>query len=183
MKGIVLQNPHAIYGLLLALPIVLLYLRKVPRSRQPVATAMLWREVIGARRPRERWRGSVSLIVQLVILVLLVAAMADVRWQGSADQLSASSSERSGRGSISLNSPHPGPLPKGERERLLTSPSPLTPVLSDERGENDIIGLPITGDSSADNPPAVPWAVTVLGALAIGLLTIEWCLYHRCWTT
>jgi len=73
-------NPLALLWALLAVPIVLLYRRRIPLRREAVATEMIWQQVFAEERARDAWqpwRHSVSLAVQLTILLLLVLAMAE----------------------------------------------------------------------------------------------------------
>lgn len=73
-------NPLALLWGLLAVPIVILYLRRTRLRREPVATSMIWEQVFAAEQARaawQRWRHRVSLAVQLLILALVVVAMAD----------------------------------------------------------------------------------------------------------
>jgi hypothetical protein len=73
-------NPAALWAGLLAVPIVILYLRR-PRWRQlPTNAASLWQEALAAEPARtawQPWRRPVSLAVQLTTLALLVLALAD----------------------------------------------------------------------------------------------------------
>ena len=65
---------------LLAVPIVILYLRRMRLRREPVATSMIWERVLaaeGARSAWQRWRKPVSLAVQLILLFLWVLALAE----------------------------------------------------------------------------------------------------------
>ncbi len=75
-------NPAALWAGLLAVPIVILYLRR-PRWRQlPVSAAWFWQDALAAEPTRtvwQPWRGPVSLAVQLTTLALLVLAWADPR--------------------------------------------------------------------------------------------------------
>jgi hypothetical protein len=77
-------NPYALAWSLLVVPLLLLHFWKPRGMQQPVATAMFWREAIPAEAWRARWlrwRGPVSLVVQVAILMLLVLAAAEpVRW-------------------------------------------------------------------------------------------------------
>lgn len=71
-------HPFALLWVLLAVPIVIVYLRAVRLRRVPVATGMIWQQVFAPQRTRaawRRWRDRVSLGVQLIVLLLLVAAM------------------------------------------------------------------------------------------------------------
>jgi len=73
-------NPLALLWGLLAIPIVILYLRRIRLRREPVATDMIWEQVFAAQRARslwQRWRHGVSLAVQLIVLLLVVVALAE----------------------------------------------------------------------------------------------------------
>ncbi len=75
-----LANPIALLWGLLAVPIVLLYMRELRQRREPFATNMIWQQVFaeqGTRVAWRRWRHGVSLAVQLTALGLLVLAMAE----------------------------------------------------------------------------------------------------------
>jgi Ca-activated chloride channel family protein len=68
--------------LLLAIPIVWLWLRKPSLPRETVATDALWHEALAVERLRagwQRWRRGASLAVRLLILLLFVLALADPR--------------------------------------------------------------------------------------------------------
>jgi hypothetical protein len=74
---------------LLAVPLVLLYLRQRGPCCVTVAAGFLWERVFTATPSRSRWlrwRKAISLVVELAVLMLLVAAMAEPagdawRWQ------------------------------------------------------------------------------------------------------
>jgi len=73
-------NPEALILAALALPVVLLYLRRVRPVRRSVAAGFLWEQVFGAPERRSAWwmyRHPVSLCVQLAVLGLLVVALAE----------------------------------------------------------------------------------------------------------
>ncbi|MHC4180853.1 MAG: VWA domain-containing protein, partial [Planctomycetota bacterium] len=79
------ENPLALLGLLLAVPVVILYLRRIRLRRQPVATNVLWERVFAEQPIRsawQRWRYPASLAVQLTLLALIVAALADPQIPG-----------------------------------------------------------------------------------------------------
>jgi hypothetical protein len=67
---------------LVAIPIVLLYLRRPPLERRTVATGMFWQEALAveARRDRwRRWRPRVSLAVELVLVAAATLAAAGLQ--------------------------------------------------------------------------------------------------------
>jgi hypothetical protein len=73
-------NPTALLGGLLAIPIVLVYLRPARLRREVTATGMFWERVLAERRGRaawRRWRRPISLAVQLLVLAFLVFALAE----------------------------------------------------------------------------------------------------------
>ena len=73
-------RPSAFIWALLAVPVVLLYLRRIPLVRRSVATGFLWDQVFSDRRPgvaQLRRRRRVSLCIQLSILAFLVVALAE----------------------------------------------------------------------------------------------------------
>jgi hypothetical protein len=75
-------HPLALFGALLAIPIVLLYLRRSQQCPESVATAMLWQQAIKEDRWRNawsRWRRGISLALQLTILASIVLAAAGPR--------------------------------------------------------------------------------------------------------
>jgi hypothetical protein len=75
----IFANPAAFCWGLLAIPIVLLYLRKPKPHRESVATGSIWEQVLAEQRARtawRRWRHGASLAVQLLILALFVLALA-----------------------------------------------------------------------------------------------------------
>jgi len=64
----------------LTVPLVLLHLRRPRPRRVIVPTGFLWERVLAAGPSRSRWlrgREALSLATELVVLVLLVAAMAE----------------------------------------------------------------------------------------------------------
>lgn len=75
------SHPAALLWGLLAIPVVLLYLWRLRSRRQPVATGFLWEQVFAGRGTRSRWRHPASLVLQLLILALLVAALAEPHWR------------------------------------------------------------------------------------------------------
>ncbi len=75
-----LGHPDALWLLLAAIPIVGLHL--VPRAKTslPTAVGFLWQQALAQEAFRQkwlRWRGLVSLAVELLILTLMTAALAD----------------------------------------------------------------------------------------------------------
>ena len=76
----IFTNPKALFLAALAVPVVLLYLRRARPVRRLVATGFLWAQVFGAPERRSAWwvyRHPVSLCVQLAVLGLLVVALAE----------------------------------------------------------------------------------------------------------
>ncbi len=75
-------HPLALLGVLLAVPIVLLYRQRLRLRQEPVATGMIWQQVFAEDRARkrwQRWRHPLSLAVQLTVLGLVVIALLDVQ--------------------------------------------------------------------------------------------------------
>jgi len=73
-------HPFAFCWGLLAIPIVILYLRRLRLPQEQIATGMIWQQVLAEQRGRSawrRWRRGVSLAVQLAMLALLVFALAE----------------------------------------------------------------------------------------------------------
>ncbi len=72
-------TPIALLGLLLAIPILLLYMLRLRRREMLVSSNFLWQQVIRDREantPWQRLRRNLLLILQLLILLLLVLALA-----------------------------------------------------------------------------------------------------------
>ena len=75
-----LANPLALAWGLLVVPIVIFYILKIRLKRVPVSTVLFWRQIFDEKKPRSLWqklRHLVSLLVQLALLALLVAALAE----------------------------------------------------------------------------------------------------------
>src|SRR5947199_7944880 len=75
-----LTNPGALAWLLLAVPVVIFYILKIRLKRVPVSTVIFWRQIFDEKKPRSLWqrlRHLVSLLVQLALLALLVAALTE----------------------------------------------------------------------------------------------------------
>lgn len=73
-------NHSAFLWALLAVPIVLVYLWRLPPRRHSVGTGFLWQQVFSTAGGRSAWWGfrrPVSLCVQLAVLGLLVVALAE----------------------------------------------------------------------------------------------------------
>jgi len=74
-----LANPLALLWGLLIVPIVIFYILKIRLKRVPVSTVIFWRQIFDEKKPRSLWqklRHLVSLLMQLALLLLLVAALA-----------------------------------------------------------------------------------------------------------
>ena len=68
-------RPRALLWILLAVPVVVFYLRSLRARRRAVGTGFLWRQVFSdghAGSAWRRWRRPVSLAVQLTLLAMLV---------------------------------------------------------------------------------------------------------------
>ena len=75
-----LANPTALLWLLLAIPVVVFYILKIRLKRVPVSTVIFWRQIFDEKKPRSLWqrlRHLVSLLAQLALLALLVAALTE----------------------------------------------------------------------------------------------------------
>src|SRR5207302_7034228 len=75
-----LANPSALLWALLAVPVVIFYVLKIRLKRVPVSTVIFWRQLFDEKRPRSLWqrlRHLISLLVQLALLGLMVAALAE----------------------------------------------------------------------------------------------------------
>lgn len=74
-----LLNPAGLLGLLLAVPIVLLYMLRLRRQNAPVPSLLLWKAVLAdrhANRPWQKLRRNWLLLLQLLVLLALVFALA-----------------------------------------------------------------------------------------------------------
>lgn len=72
-------TPLAFLGLLLAIPIILLYMLRLRRREMPISSTFLWRQILQdteANTPWQRLRRNLLLLLQLLILTLLVFGLA-----------------------------------------------------------------------------------------------------------
>jgi len=72
-----LAYPNMLLWALLAVPVVIFYILKIRLRRIPVSTVIFWQQIFEEKKPRSIWqrlRHIVSLLVQLALLFLLVAA-------------------------------------------------------------------------------------------------------------
>ena len=75
-----LANPFALLWLGLIVPVVGFYILKVRLRRVPVSTILFWRQIYDEHQPRSLWqrlRHWLSLVAQIVLILLLIAALAD----------------------------------------------------------------------------------------------------------
>src|SRR5215211_8799251 len=75
-----LANPFSLWWLLLVIPVVVFYILKIRLKRVPVSTVLFWRQIFDEKKPRSLWqklRHLVSLLVQLLLIALLVAALTE----------------------------------------------------------------------------------------------------------
>ena len=75
-----LANPSALLWLLLVIPVVVFYVLKIRLKRVPVSTTLFWQQIFDEKKPRSLWqrlRHLASLLVQLLLVGLLVAALAE----------------------------------------------------------------------------------------------------------
>jgi len=74
-----LAVPIALAWAALAAPIVFFYILKIRLRQVPVSTTIFWRQIYDEKRPRSIWqilRHLVSLLVQILLLLLMVLALA-----------------------------------------------------------------------------------------------------------
>ncbi|MGD0900109.1 MAG: VWA domain-containing protein [Thermoguttaceae bacterium] len=72
-------HPLAFWLVLVAIPVVILYMRRVGLDRRTVATGMFWEQVFEEQRARtrwQRWRNKVSLAVELLLVAIGTLAAA-----------------------------------------------------------------------------------------------------------
>lgn len=72
-------SPFAFFGLLLAIPIILMYMLRLRRREQVISSTFLWQQVLQdqeANTPWQRLRRNLLLILQLLILTALIFALA-----------------------------------------------------------------------------------------------------------
>lgn len=84
-----LAAPLYLAWALLALPIIALFILRVRLRRLPVSTLLFWDQLMQDRRPRAWWqrlRNLLSLLLQLALLALIVAALVDPLWSWQAAQ-------------------------------------------------------------------------------------------------
>ena len=77
-----LLNPAALFLLLIALPITLLYVLRVRLRRVPVSSLMFWQKALADQPPRafwQRFRHLASWLMTLLLLVLLTLSAVDIR--------------------------------------------------------------------------------------------------------
>jgi hypothetical protein len=75
-----LAVPLALAWAVLAVPIVIFYILKIRLRQVPVSTTIFWQQIYDEKRPRSIWqmlRHLVSLLVQILLLMLLVFALAE----------------------------------------------------------------------------------------------------------
>ncbi|MCH8042891.1 MAG: VWA domain-containing protein [Planctomycetes bacterium] len=72
-----LLDPNAIWWLLLAVPIALVYLLRLRSPRHEVGASMIWRQVVGDGSTSPTRRRAVSACCQLALLALLIVALVE----------------------------------------------------------------------------------------------------------
>ncbi|MFH1924089.1 MAG: BatA domain-containing protein [Planctomycetota bacterium] len=156
-----LLNPIALIWALLAVPIVVLYAWRARPRRHSVPTGFLWEQVFSRARGRSTWwplRHLVSLGVQLAVLALLIAALAEPEAHPP-EPLSGDVPERQ---SILLDD---GGLKRADANDLRARAGPVA-----SRAEMVAAG--------SSGPPL--WLFPAAAALV--LLAAEWHLFQRRWT-
>lgn len=79
-----LTSPERLLWLLVAIPIIILFILKTRLRRENVSTLLFWDQIFDEKRQRSLWqrlRHFLSLLLQLAFLLLVVAALADPLWQ------------------------------------------------------------------------------------------------------
>lgn len=79
-----LTSPERLIWLLLAIPIVILFILKTRLRRENIATLLFWDQIFDEKRQRSLWqrlRHILSLLLQLAFLLLVVAALVDPLWK------------------------------------------------------------------------------------------------------
>ncbi len=81
-----LLHPIALAWAGLAIPIVIFYILKIRLRRVPVSTTLFWRQIFEEKQPRSIWeklRHLLSLLIQLALVALVVAALTEpiLRWE------------------------------------------------------------------------------------------------------
>jgi Ca-activated chloride channel homolog len=82
-----LEHIGALWWLLVLLPLLLMYLLRQRRDRLVVSSTMLWQRVLADHRvntPLQRFRRNLLLLLQALLLILLVFALARPVWRGAA---------------------------------------------------------------------------------------------------
>ncbi|MGV3486443.1 MAG: vWA domain-containing protein [Planctomycetaceae bacterium] len=80
-----LASPDRLIWLLIAIPIVLLYILRTRLRKKSVATLLFWDQLFDEKRQRSLWqrlRHWISLLLQLAFLLLVTAALIDPLWKG-----------------------------------------------------------------------------------------------------
>src|SRR5205823_11727921 len=75
-----LAYPGMLWWALLAVPVVIFYILKIRLRRIPVSTVIFWQQIFEEKKPRSIWqrlRHLVSLLIQLALVSLLVAALTE----------------------------------------------------------------------------------------------------------
>lgn len=85
------SNPAGAWLLTAMIPVIVFYFLKLRRSRMPVSSLALWRQVISDQRvnaPFQRFKRNLLLLLQLLLIALLALALTQPYWKGGsgADQ-------------------------------------------------------------------------------------------------
>ena len=84
-----LASPERLMCLLIAVPIIMLYILRTRLKRQPVSTLLFWDQLFDQKRQRswlQRLRHWLSLLVQLAFVSLVIGALTDPLWTGKKNE-------------------------------------------------------------------------------------------------
>lgn len=84
-----LASPERLMWLLIAVPIIMLYILRTRLKRQPVSTLLFWDQLFDQKRQRswlQRLRHWLSLLLQLAFVFLVIGALADPLWTGQKNE-------------------------------------------------------------------------------------------------
>ncbi len=84
-----LASPERLMWLLIAVPIIMLYILRTRLKRQPVSTLLFWDQLFDQKRQRswlQRLRHWLSLLLQLAFVFLVIGALTDPLWTGQKNE-------------------------------------------------------------------------------------------------